>query len=95
LIAVADDSTNDELTTGANIGRLKLIQEIAEDNLASIPDARLSFQIRDRPIVVRQGVVKAIRVVNAFKPIISGAVVAEPHAALAWAGISTVLPVSA
>jgi hypothetical protein len=93
-MVVTDDSTNDDVTTGANISRLKLIQEIAEDKLASIPDARLSFQIRDRPIVIRQGVVKAIRVVNAFKPIISGAVAAEPHAALAWAGISTVLPVS-
>ncbi|KAJ4039148.1 hypothetical protein NW756_009737 [Fusarium oxysporum] len=89
----ADDGTNDDLTTGDDMGRLKLVQEIAEDKLEDIPGARLSFQIRDRPIVVRQGVVKAIRVVNAFKPIISGAVAAEPHAALAWAGISTVLPI--
>lgn len=93
-MADADDGTNNDLTTGDDMGRLKLVQEIAEDKLEDIPGARLSFQIRDRPIVVRQGVVKAIRVVNAFKPIISGAVAAEPHAALAWAGISTVLPVS-
>ncbi|RFN47634.1 wd40 repeat-like protein [Fusarium flagelliforme] len=72
--------------------RLKAIQKIAKEKLDVFEEGKLSFNIRDRPIVVRESIVKAVDVINSFKPIVTGAVAAEPAAALAWAGITTALP---
>lgn len=77
----------------ANSVRLKAIQKIAEERLDAFEEGKLSFNVGKRPIVVRETIIKAVDVINALKPIISGAVTAEPAAALAWAGITTALPV--
>ncbi|KAF4448098.1 WD domain-containing [Fusarium albosuccineum] len=97
--STTQDATGENLTgvssaaVDEGIDRLKLIQRTAEEKLEKLPEAQLAFKIRDKQIVVRQAIVKAIQVITAFKPIISGAVSAEPHAALAWAGVMTVLPI--
>ncbi|KAL2675685.1 hypothetical protein Neosp_011875 [[Neocosmospora] mangrovei] len=72
--------------------RLGLIQKLAQNKLEGLSEAYLAFSLRGRRIVVRNAVLKAVKLVLSFKPIINGAVAAEPHAALAWAGVLTILP---
>ncbi|KAG7423580.1 hypothetical protein BFJ63_vAg16175 [Fusarium oxysporum f. sp. narcissi] len=86
-------NTDDPFAETPNSRRLKTIQKNAEERLKSFSEAHLSFKIRDQPIVVRESVLKAVQVINTLKPIIIGAVAAEPSAALAWAGVATILPI--
>ncbi|KAG5766081.1 hypothetical protein H9Q72_005831 [Fusarium xylarioides] len=87
-IKVSEDPS---MATGDS-GRLKTIQKIAEETLEKLSDAHLYFEIRGQPIVARESILKAVQVINMLKPIISGAVATEPSAALAWAGVTTILP---
>ncbi|KIL83903.1 hypothetical protein FAVG1_12880 [Fusarium avenaceum] len=89
--AIAAD--DDDSAMAANSVRLKAIQKIAEERLDAFEEGKLSFNVGKRPIVVRETIIKAVDVINALKPIISGAVTVEPAAALAWAGITTALPI--
>ncbi|KAG6364032.1 hypothetical protein INS49_009135 [Diaporthe citri] len=79
-------------TVSEGVERLEEIQKLAKTKLEKLPEARTAFSIGGRRIVVRELVQKAIRTVKAFKPIVSEAVSAEPHAALAWGCILTILP---
>ncbi|RSL56966.1 hypothetical protein CEP54_008539 [Fusarium duplospermum] len=72
--------------------RLGLIQKLAREKLEGLPEAHLAFSLCGRRIVVRNAVLKAVKLISTFKPIINGAVATEPHAALAWAGVLTLLP---
>ncbi|KAF5598231.1 WD domain-containing protein [Fusarium pseudocircinatum] len=72
--------------------RQKSIRKDAEERLESFSEAHLSFKIRDQPIVVRECIVKAFHVIDKVKPLIAGAVAADPSVALAWAGVTTILP---
>ncbi|KAB5522880.1 hypothetical protein GE09DRAFT_1154464 [Coniochaeta sp. 2T2.1] len=72
--------------------KLNQIQELAQEKLQKLPEARLSFSIGDKRIVVRDAVRKTISAVTAFKDVISSAISAEPGAGLAWAGIMSILP---
>jgi hypothetical protein len=67
---------------------------MAEQKLESFEKSKLSVTIGQTPIIVRESIIKAVELINTLKPIVSGVVAAEPAAALAWAGISTALPVS-
>ncbi|MBE3045002.1 hypothetical protein IMZ48_21075 [Candidatus Bathyarchaeota archaeon] len=73
--------------------KLGQIQDIAKQKLEKLPEARLSFSIGGKTIVVRDVVRKTIGAVTTFKDIISFAIAAEPCAGLAWAGIMSILPV--
>ncbi|KAK7735396.1 hypothetical protein SLS63_003866 [Diaporthe eres] len=88
----AEESLADASTVSEGVERLEEIQRLAKTKLEKLPEARVAFSIGGRRIVVRELVQKAIQTVTAFKSIIGGAVSAEPHAALAWAGILTILP---
>lgn len=72
---------------------LQQIQTLAKTKLEKVAGARIAFSLHGRRLIVRKVVQKAIQTVTAFKSIIGGVVSAEPHAALAWAGILTILPV--
>ncbi|KAF5613093.1 hypothetical protein F25303_14271 [Fusarium sp. NRRL 25303] len=74
------------------IARLKQIQKLAEKKLEELPENRTSFSVGGKRIIIRESIQKAIRTITQFKALISGAVSAEPHAALAWACILGVLP---
>lgn len=73
-----------------------------EDRLASLVtrkvDAihreKLTLQICTKSIIVREQVEKVVNGIRATKDVIGGLAVLEPHAALAWAGVSVILPVS-
>ena len=75
-------------------GRLAEIQKLAKEKLEGLHEARTSFTLGGKRIVVREYIQKAVQTIKQFKPIISGALSAEPQAALAWACILGVLPVS-
>lgn len=77
-----------------DVQRLKQIQKLAEKKLEELPENRTSFSVGGKRIIIRESIQKAIRTITQFKALISGAVSAEPHAALAWACILGVLPVS-
>ncbi|KAF9767617.1 hypothetical protein IL306_015189 [Fusarium sp. DS 682] len=87
------DDNGESAAMADSSSRLKTIQSIAERKLESFSDAQLSFNIGKRPVIVRSSIIKAVQVINTLKPIISGVVAAEPSAALAWAGVTTVLPI--
>ncbi|KAF5718821.1 wd40 repeat protein [Fusarium mundagurra] len=88
-----DNDREDISSTSLGVQRLKEIQKLAEKKLEKLPENRTSFFIGGKRIVVRESVQKAIRTITQFKALISGAVSAEPHAALAWACILGVLPI--
>lgn len=73
--------------------QLKKVQEHAKKSLDKLSNARLSFTIAGKTIVVREVVRKVIKTVTTFKDVISAAISGEPHAALAWAGVMVILPV--
>ncbi|RSM18669.1 hypothetical protein CDV31_002389 [Fusarium ambrosium] len=83
----ADAPSITELTV-----RLGLIQKLAREKLEGLSEAHLTFSLCGRRIVVRNAVLKAVKLISAFKPIIDTVVATEPHAALAWAGVLTLLP---
>ena len=80
----------------ATQGKLQLreVQELAKKKLEELPEAHLSFSIGGKNIVVQSVVRKAIKVITMFKSAVNNAVSTEPHAALAWAGVMMILPVS-
>ena len=80
-------------TTGT-AERLKNIQDLATRKLEKIPEARLSFSVGEKTIVVRDVVLKAIDTIKTYKDIISVGISLEPSAGLAWGGIMAILPVS-
>lgn len=80
--------------TGEDTKQLELIQKLAKEKLEKLSEAQLSFSIGKKKIVTREAVRKAIKVVSTFKDVVSSAISAEPHAALAWAGVMAILPVS-
>jgi uncharacterized protein YlzI (FlbEa/FlbD family) len=88
------DGREEISSSSQSVQRVKEIQKMAENKLEKLPENRTSFSISGKGVIVRESVQKAIRTITQFKPLISGAVSAEPHAALAWACILGVLPVS-
>lgn len=93
LYIAADKSLPEPRGVTYGAEKLKQIQKLAEEKLQNIPEARLSFSIGDKAIVVREVVRKTISVITAFKDVIGSAISAEPCAGLAWAGIMSILPV--
>ncbi|PNP85437.1 hypothetical protein FNYG_01266 [Fusarium nygamai] len=93
LETLDDVEPSDDPSATNHDSRLKTIQRNAEERLEKLSDAHLSFKIRNQPVIVRESILKAVQVINTLKPVITGAVAAEPSAALAWAGVTTILPI--
>jgi N-terminal domain of NWD NACHT-NTPase len=47
-----------------------------------------------KPIVIREQIDRILKIVKNFSGVMSGIATFEPHTAMAWAGVSAVLPVS-
>jgi hypothetical protein len=62
--------------------------------LQAVEDARLKFTIGKKEVIVKEQVDKIACAILFAKDFIGSAVSMEPYVALAWAGISTLLPVS-
>jgi hypothetical protein len=57
-------------------------------------NSRLKITVGGKEVIVKELVSKIVSVIISTKDFISSAVSAEPHAALAWAGVLVILPVS-
>lgn len=74
--------------------RAERLQKLANDKLDGIQKARLKVTIGGQEIVVEDQVRKLVHTILTFRDFIGDAISAEPHAALAWAGVIIILPVS-
>ncbi|KAL4879202.1 hypothetical protein BJY04DRAFT_220322 [Aspergillus karnatakaensis] len=68
------------------------LQELTLRKLDFLAEARWKITIRGKDFIVRDQIAKIARKVLSFKDSIGVAVSAEPHAALAWAGVLVILP---
>ena len=57
-------------------------------------EAVWKLRVGDSQIIIRDQLDKVVKVIAAAKDFVSTAIASEPHAALAWAGICTLLPVN-
>ncbi len=53
----------------------------------------MKIKVGERELVVKHQVRKIVHIVLSVKDFIGSAVSADPHAALAWAGVLVILPV--
>lgn len=93
IATAQDDSSQHDIGHAESPMQLAQIQERAKKSLEKLSNARVSFSIAGRTIVVREVVRKVIKAVTTFKDVISAAISGEPHAALAWAGVMVIIPV--
>lgn len=70
------------------------LHRAAEERLNTIRDSRLEIEVNGKKHNVREGAKKVLDTLCRFGPVIKAATAAEPHASLAWGGISAFLPVS-
>ena len=72
----------------------ELIRAVVERKLQDHEAKKLVLHIRGKPIKVREQGEKVIKFILWSNGFVSAAVSAQPYAALAWSGISLLLPVS-
>lgn len=70
------------------------VQKLLEHKFQEVENARLKIKVKGREIVISEQVRKTIQIILSAKDIIGTAISTEPHAALAWAGVLFILPVS-
>jgi hypothetical protein len=75
-------------------GREQQMSKVVQDKLQAVKDAQWKFAICSKEIEVRKQYDRVVGSVIWAKDLITQAVKPDPHAALAWAGVSIVLPVS-
>lgn len=77
-----------------SIARQEQLSIIITKRLASFEEDKAGFTMAGRKIVLQEKLDKIIRIIMFAKDFVSSAVNADPHAALAWAGVCMLLPVS-
>jgi hypothetical protein len=92
--AESADSSAQVNTTHPVTHSITRMTRLASKKLAALDDSRLKIRLRSKTFVVKDGVDQILTVVVAAKDFVSGAVASEPHAAIAWAGVCVLLPVS-
>ena len=70
------------------------MSQVVTRKVDAVEEARIKWRLRSKDIEVSRKFEKAVDLVLSAKDVISKAVSAEPHAAVAWAGVCVVLPVS-
>jgi len=83
-----------QIPSVGDIDRGVQLQKLVDQKLQDIQDSRLKITVSGKEIVVKEQVCKVVHAILSAKDFIGSAVSAEPHAALAWAGVLVVLPVS-
>lgn len=71
----------------------KGLSDLISSKLQAAEDARLTFMVGDSEVIVSEQVDRIVNGIIYAKDFISSVASNEPHAALAWAGVSIVLPV--
>lgn len=73
---------------------MEQLQKLVDRKLEDVQNAQLKINVNGKEVVVKEQVRKVIHTILSAKNFIGSSVSAEPHAALAWAGVLVVLPVS-
>ena len=77
-----------------SLTRQEQLLAIVTRRLDSIENDQKSFIVAGKTVILHEQLNKVVRVIMSARNFVSQAVSAEPHAALAWAGVSMLLPVS-
>ena len=77
----------------SGIDRQVQLAAVVQEKLQQVDDARWRLELGKRTIEIKQQVDRIIRAVVFAKDLVSAAAFTEPHAALAWAGVSLFLPI--
>lgn len=83
-----------EILSGGGADREEKLQMLVDQKLRDIQNARLKVSVGKKEVIVNEQVRKVVYAILSVKDFIGSAVSAEPHAALAWAGVLVILPVS-
>ncbi|KAK4697268.1 hypothetical protein P7C71_g791, partial [Lecanoromycetidae sp. Uapishka_2] len=65
---------------------------LVQKTLKKVDDARWKFQVGERTVVIKAQIDRIVKAVLFAKDFVSSAAGTDPHAALAWAGVSVLLP---
>ncbi|KAI1134357.1 WD40 repeat-like protein [Hypoxylon sp. FL0543] len=68
------------------------VQKLARERLEEIQRGRMSFEMGEKNVVIRDQLQKALGFIVSTKDIVAAAISSQPYAALAWAGVMFVLP---
>jgi hypothetical protein len=93
-LLVSQDTEKQDASTQTSSDRQVQIQKLVERKLQDIQNAQLKLTLGGREVVVKEQIRKVVNMIISAKDLIGPAVSADPHAALAWAGVLVVLPVS-
>lgn len=85
---------NDSQTDCAQASLPDLIKIVVDKGLQDHEKRRMVIHLGEKPIKVREQGEKVIKFILWSNKFISAAVSAQPYAALAWSGVSILLPVS-
>ena len=77
-----------------SLARQEQLSAVITRKLNSIEEDQKSFIVAGKRVVLQEQFNKLVRIVMFARNFVSQAVIAEPHAALAWAGVCVLLPVS-
>ncbi|KAJ5903859.1 hypothetical protein N7504_006242 [Penicillium tannophilum] len=86
------DSSQNHLAPIGSYEREEQLRQIAKSKVEEVNLAQWQVNIGSHSVDLRGQFNKAVKIVVAAKDFVSSAVSAEPHAALAWAGICLFLP---
>ena len=88
-----DDHSFPAVAGGAETSKRKsAMSALVEKKVKAVEDARWKFQLGERAVEMKTQVDRIVKAILFAKDFVSSAVSAEPHAALAWAGVCMLLP---
>lgn len=76
------------------LDRIQEVQVLAQEQLEVWQSEQFRLSFNGKDIIVGEMARKVVGVVLSVKDVVSSAISADPHAALAWAGVMVALPVS-
>ncbi|KAK8029293.1 hypothetical protein PG991_006349 [Apiospora marii] len=86
------DNTGNRIDANPDNRRTQL-QRITEEGLRRMDERQTKYIICGHVFVVRDQIAQAVKLIQAFKDLVTEAVKVSPEASLAWAGVSILLPV--
>lgn len=93
LSELKDDHSFPVVTEGTGLSkRGRDMSALVQKKVKAMEDARWKFQLGDLTVEMKTQVDRIVKAILFAKDLVSPAVSAEPHAALAWAGVCMLLP---
>lgn len=82
-----------ELELGAGFDSQKQIEAVVEQRLASRDEKQWIIKLASKPVKIREHGERVIKFALWSKDFVSSALATQPHLALAWTGVTLLLPV--